>query len=151
MNRHIIFLQAEQTSYHRAPVLRYLAGRPDFELAVFEMCRAILRLQRAVRDEGDDVRAFDNFDVIAFEDGFNIAVLSQRARRRLLRERLRFSGILGAVLRAPFAEIPFDFEFFPRRLRRPPARLLPFRSPRQLRRPRPHRPRCRPDALRELP
>ena len=54
-----------------------LAGRPHFELAVFEVRGAVLRLERSVREERIRVRRFDDLGRTA-ERGVGISVLVQR-------------------------------------------------------------------------
>jgi hypothetical protein len=74
MDGDVAFFHAERVGDERAPLRGSLGRRPDFELPVPELCRAILRLERRVRDERKRVGAFDDLHRAVAERSFGVAV-----------------------------------------------------------------------------
>src|SRR5260370_511357 len=56
--------------------LRSLAGGPDFQLAILEVCGAVLRLHRSMSDEGISISSLDYFRSLT-QGSFDVSVATK--------------------------------------------------------------------------
>ncbi len=101
-------------------VVWQLARRPDFELAVGELRRAVLGLERRVREERVVVGALGGLRRRR-DRRIDVAVAAHPPRGCLRGKLLRARGETGAALRGGRALVPRDLKLFTRRARLPPA------------------------------
>ena len=97
MDGDVAFLDAQRFGDLSQAPLRSLTRDPHFEFAVAVMCRAVLRLERRMRDKRIVVSRLDDLCGI-LECGLGVAVLAQRTRRWLL-------GKLVRATREPFTAL----------------------------------------------
>ena len=116
----LIRLDAECAGHETAATLRCLRWRPDLALAVLEVCRAVLRLHRRVRDERIHIGRFHDLRRTG-QRRVHVAVFSQRAMRRQEGEFGGLRGKSGAALRGRCPFVPRDHERLARLLCKPPA------------------------------
>ena len=120
VQRDVVFLNAEHLSGEPAAALRLLRWRPQLELAVLEMRRGVLRLERCVRDERVEIRRFNRLGR-SLECRVEVAVLAQRTLCRRLGQCPRLRRERVAALCGRRAFVPRDLEFLTGALRLPPA------------------------------
>src|SRR5260370_6824869 len=103
-----------------AAVLRSLAGRPKFELAVVIVRETIFGIHGSVREEGIEVRGFDGF-CGGLKDFGSVSVVAESDGGRLLGEFLGAAGKAFAALLRSCAFVPFGLQLFAGGVGLPPS------------------------------
>ncbi len=104
----------------RAAARRRLARRPDLQLTVLKQCRAILWLQRGVREEGIIVVGLDHFGRLG-QRCISIACLEQTRLRSGCDQRSGISFILRSRKAGNSGVVPLHHKLFAGFARLPPA------------------------------
>src|SRR5687768_14949670 len=106
MHRDNGLLDAQRPRNETTSALRRLRRHPDLELAIAPLRRAVLRLERCVRDERVEVCGLDSL-CSASDGSIEIAICAQGALSSLLRERhgLRFETRAALLRRRAFVPL----------------------------------------------
>src|ERR1051325_6825600 len=109
MNRDVFLIETESTRDEVHRVGWSLGRRPDFQLALLEVRRTVLRLQRGVRQEWIRVGRLYDFRGIA-EGSVDIAICTERSLRLFFGQRFSLLREAKTRLRGSSAFVPFHLQ-----------------------------------------